>query len=93
MDGGRRHGDALMFQIARRAGVLDDSRLVAEITGGSGGRVDAHVAHGADDHDILDPVGIKNLLQFGLEEGIRIVLDHDRLAFDRRHDRIDLDAF
>ena len=88
-------GDARIAEglVARGAGIVHDREIVAEVCGGARRRVDAHVAHRADDHHIFDAARPQRLVERRLAEGIRVVLDDDRVVLARRDGRDRLDAF
>ena len=92
MDLGSGNRCSVERQVARGAGVVDDDGGVAKVRGGAAGRIDAHVAHGTDDHDLLDSLGVEQALQLGLPERVGVVLDEDRFALAGPHGRDDLDT-
>src|SRR5262245_2932659 len=85
MDLGRRDDRPLELLVAGGAGVVDDDAPVAEVAGGAGARVHAHVAHRPADHHLLDAVTVKDRLEVGLAERVDVVLQHDRLALAPLH--------
>src|SRR5215510_6628305 len=59
----------LELLVARGAGVVHDDAPVAEVAGGAGPGVHAHVAHRPADHHLLDPVPVKSILdRHGVDE-------------------------
>src|SRR5262245_30627052 len=81
---------ALELLVARGTGVVDDDTLAAEVAGGPGSLVDAHVAHRAAHHHLLDAVAVQDGLQVGLAERVDVVLQHDGLALEAPDLRVDL---
>ena len=90
MDLVRGDGRAVEVELARGAGIVDRDGLVAEVIRGSDRCIDAHVAHGADSDDFLDPPLVEQSLEAGLAEGVREVLGDDRLALAGGDRLIDL---
>src|SRR5262249_20824249 len=90
MDLGRRDDRPLELLVAGGTGVVDDDAPVAEVAGGAGARVHAHVAHRAADHHLLDPVAVEDGLEVRLPERVDVVLQHDGLALAALDLRVDL---
>ncbi|MNT06346.1 hypothetical protein D3C72_1410080 [compost metagenome] len=86
----RRGGNTVEVQITRCAGIVDGRGFVAQIIGRTYRRIDAHMAHRADDHDFANALFLEQIAQPGLAEGIREVLGDDRLAGRRTHCIVDL---
>ena len=59
---------------------------------GARGRVDAHVAHGTGDDEMLCARGAEPRLEVGRAERVGEVLLDDRFAGTGRHRRVDLGA-
>ena len=83
---------ALKLQVHRCAGIVHHGHGVAQVGSGTAGRLDAHVAHRTNDHQLLDALCVQQLLEVGVAEGIGIVLEDDGLAFNRCHGGDDLHA-
>ncbi len=87
-----RHRLSTELEIPCSARIVNDGGLVTEVRSGAGGRVDAHMAHRANDDQFLDAFFVEYLLQSGLEERIGVILHDDRLALLRSNGRMNPDT-
>ena len=71
---GCRHVAAFEFLVAGRAGVMNHRGGVTVVGAGPSGGVDAHVAHGAKQGDLLDTRVVEQGLQLGADERVDLVL-------------------
>jgi hypothetical protein len=88
----RRDRHAVERQRARRAGVLGEQALEAEIGRRARGRVDAHVGHHPGNDELGDRVRAQVLEQRRLAEAVREMLPEDGLPGSRANRFVDLHA-
>jgi hypothetical protein len=84
------NGLAPEFKIARGAGILNDYALEPEIKGRPGSGINAHMAHGTADNDLLDLAFFKFIHKGGLAKTVWIKFLDDlliRMGLDTVMDR------
>ena len=74
---------AFEFDVAGGAGVVGDSAAEAQVGGGAGRGVDAHVAHCAADREVVDARAAEFFEERRLAEAVGEVFYDDRLARPR----------
>src|SRR3546814_10052619 len=70
-------------------GVVDGDGFVAKIIGRADGRIHAHMAHCANDHDLFDPLFLEQIVQSGFSKGVGEILGNDRFITVRLHSFVD----
>ena len=81
------NGPAPEFKIARGAGIFNGHALEPEIKGRPGSGINAHMAHGTADNDLLDLTFFKFIQKGGFSKTVWIKLLDD-LLFRMRLDAI-----
>lgn len=90
---GGRDNDAVEFQVPGGAGIMDHRNAIAQVRGRTGDAIDAHVAHAADDDQLLDAVLVEDGLQLSLAKRIDEVLEYHRFIGAVEHLGVQLRAF
>ena len=68
------------FDVRGGAGIVRDDAVKAQVGCGTGGGVDAHVAHRAADGEAINPGGAEHVQQSGFAKAVWKVFDDDRLG-------------
>jgi hypothetical protein len=88
----RRDGCISKLEIARGTGILGHDDLEAKVGGSPGGGIHAHVGHHAAYDDALGLPALQKLEQVGVQEGVRLMLVDNRLAFEMGDPIVDVRA-
>lgn len=69
---------------------MDHSHRIPHIGCGSHDSVNAHMAHSADHHDLLDAMSIELAFKIGVSKGVDVVFDDYRFTCGGGYFRLDL---
>jgi len=90
MNLGRFYGFSPEAEIPGGTSIFDDGAVEPEIEGRAGGGVDAHVTHGAANHQIGNGFATEPFQQSRLAKAVGIVFGHQLFARQRRNQVMNL---